>query len=178
MRRSRGWWCRTTTRWTTTTPTPRRRMTTIRRRFSFDGQMPIGRITNTCRCVWGLFPIGARMRLYRGLTFGTLVQFNALDTRQYRSRSALRRRPQVSVRRRVQSVQHDDRCGAGGMVAHPSRPIDSEMECHRAADDVREVRFPSGRAAIAPHGPVGWVLLRSPAASQIFWRSAGPRIPS
>jgi alkaline phosphatase D len=31
------------------------------------------------------FPIGASMLLYRGLNFGNLVQFSALDTRQYRT---------------------------------------------------------------------------------------------
>jgi alkaline phosphatase D len=31
------------------------------------------------------FPIGPNGQLYRGLTFGNLVQFSALDTRQYRS---------------------------------------------------------------------------------------------
>jgi len=33
----------------------------------------------------GSFPVGANMRVYRGLTFANLVQFSALDTRQYRS---------------------------------------------------------------------------------------------
>ena len=31
------------------------------------------------------FPVGPAMQLYRGLTFGDLAQFSALDTRQYRS---------------------------------------------------------------------------------------------
>jgi alkaline phosphatase D len=31
------------------------------------------------------FPIGPAMRLYRGLTWGDLIRFSALDTRQYRS---------------------------------------------------------------------------------------------
>jgi alkaline phosphatase D len=32
-----------------------------------------------------LFPMGPSIRAYRGLTFGRLVRFNALDTRQYRT---------------------------------------------------------------------------------------------
>ncbi len=51
------------------------------------GRVP-GVLRVACRCVPSAFPTGPDLKLYRRLTFGSLVDFTVLDTRQYRSNQA------------------------------------------------------------------------------------------
>ncbi len=76
--------CPTTTKWRTTMRAGSQRTTMIPRSSWPGGRTRTAPTTSTCRS-GGVLPVGARIRLARGLTWDTLVSFSALDTRQYRS---------------------------------------------------------------------------------------------
>ena len=94
----------TTTRSTTTTPASTPSTATPTPTFLAPPRAPPTRpTTSTCRCAALRSPQGPDLQLYRRLRYGDLVEFNVLDTRQYRSaaghgqRSASTRRARSSA---------------------------------------------------------------------------------
>ena len=73
-------------------------------------------------------PSGNHMRMYRRLQFGNLIDLSVLDTRQWRSRSGVRRRRVERLCRGARAGAHDDGRRAGTVVVRQPRHGESEMD--------------------------------------------------
>ena len=113
----------------------------------------------------GAFPTGPDLKLYRRLTFGSLVDFSVLDTRQYRSNQACEggAKPGCSELRDDQPDDARDRCRNGGCSkssdgrARAGRSSASRCRCSRA------ISVPTARRAVS----------RRTSGTAIPWRAIG-----
>ena len=116
------------------------------------------------------FPAGASMWLYRGLDFGDLASFSALDTRQYRTDQPCGDGPRLPCAAEFDPAQ--TMTGPEQEAWLLSRLDRSHaMERRRPADHVRVVRFSVGPERGLPDGSMGRIF-RGPAANHEFPRLA------
>ena len=137
-RRRRGSSPGTTTRSRTTTRRDSRgERLTSRRRLP---RPPRGRLPGLLRAPAAAPPRGPSLQLYRRFRFGDLAEFSILDTRQYRSDPALRRRAQ-ELRGALRRGGHDDRARAGAVARRRPPPVGLALERDRPADELRRGRL-------------------------------------